>query len=68
MDRTAQMAVVAAREAVADAGVDLTARDPGRTGVSIGSACGCTMGLESEYVVVSDAGRNGRVSPTSSIE
>ncbi|MEU8819333.1 beta-ketoacyl-[acyl-carrier-protein] synthase family protein [Actinoplanes sp. NPDC048796] len=61
MDRTAQMAVVAAREAVADAGVDLTAGDPGRVGVSIGSACGCTMGLESEYVVVSDAGRKWTV-------
>lgn len=61
MDRTSQLAVVSAREAMADAG--LTADDlvPERTGVSMGSACGATMGLEEEYVVVSDGGRRWEV-------
>ncbi|MFC5827901.1 beta-ketoacyl-[acyl-carrier-protein] synthase family protein [Nonomuraea insulae] len=57
MDRAAQFAVVAAREAVAGSGIDLSATDPARTGVTVGSAVGCTMSLEREYVVVSDGGR-----------
>jgi minimal PKS ketosynthase (KS/KS alpha) len=57
MDRAAQFAVVTAREAVADSGLELTALDPYRTGVTIGSAVGATMGLDTEYRVVSDGGR-----------
>jgi act minimal PKS ketosynthase (KS/KS alpha) len=57
MDRAAQFAVVAARAAVNDSGLDPGALDPGTTGVSIGSAVGATMGLEQEYRVVSDDGR-----------
>jgi act minimal PKS ketosynthase (KS/KS alpha) len=57
MDRAAQLAVVATREAVADSGIELTDADPHRTGVTIGSAVGATMGLEAEYRVVSDDGR-----------
>ncbi|RVX44160.1 act minimal PKS ketosynthase (KS/KS alpha) [Nonomuraea polychroma] len=57
MDRAAQFAVVCAREAIADSGVDLAACDPGRVAVSVGSAVGCTMGLETEYAVLSDEGR-----------
>jgi minimal PKS ketosynthase (KS/KS alpha) len=56
MDRAAQLAVVAAREAVADSAVD-EGLDPHLTGVAIGTAIGCTMSLEEEYVVVSDGGK-----------
>ena len=57
MDRAAQLAVVATREAMADSGLDLVLPDPLRTGVSLGSALGATMGLEAEYRVVSDDGQ-----------
>ncbi|MEU1473238.1 beta-ketoacyl-[acyl-carrier-protein] synthase family protein [Streptomyces sp. NPDC005761] len=57
MDRAAQFAVVTAREAVHDSGLDLTALDPVRTGVTIGSAVGATTGLDQEYRTVSDGGR-----------
>ncbi|MFA3873256.1 beta-ketoacyl synthase [Streptomyces sp. MMCC 100] len=57
MDRAAQFAVVTAREAVADSGVEFTSLDPHRTGVTIGSAVGATMGLDQEYRTVSDSGR-----------
>jgi minimal PKS ketosynthase (KS/KS alpha) len=57
MDRAAQFAVVAARQAVADSGLELEATDPYRLGVTVGSAVGATMGLDEEYRVVSDGGR-----------
>ncbi|MFI6909464.1 beta-ketoacyl-[acyl-carrier-protein] synthase family protein [Nonomuraea sp. NPDC050394] len=57
MDRAAQFAVVSTREALADSGLDPTDLEPTRTGVTLGSAVGCTMSLEEEYVVVSDSGR-----------
>ncbi|WP_046729399.1 beta-ketoacyl-[acyl-carrier-protein] synthase family protein [Streptomyces humi] len=57
MDRAAQFAVVAARGAVADSGIEFAGLDPYRTGVTIGSAVGATMGLDEEYRVVSDGGR-----------
>jgi act minimal PKS ketosynthase (KS/KS alpha) len=38
--------------------------DPGRVAVSIGSAVGCTMGLEEEYAVLSDDGRRWLVDHT----
>ncbi|MER6016625.1 beta-ketoacyl-[acyl-carrier-protein] synthase family protein [Streptomyces anulatus] len=57
MDRAAQFAVVATREAISDSGIDLGALDPYRTGVTIGTAVGATMGLDQEYRVVSDGGR-----------
>ncbi|MEV5509249.1 beta-ketoacyl-[acyl-carrier-protein] synthase family protein [Streptomyces orinoci] len=56
-DRATQFAMVAAREAVESSGLDLLDLDVTRTGVTIGSAVGCTMGLEEEYRVVSDNGR-----------
>jgi len=57
MDRAAQFAVVTAREAIADSGLEFDALDPYRTGVTIGSAVGATMGLDQEYRTVSDGGR-----------
>lgn len=57
LDRAAQFAVVCAREALADSGLNLNGIGPDRIGVCIGSAVGATMSLENEYVVVSDAGR-----------
>ncbi|MFG3254467.1 beta-ketoacyl-[acyl-carrier-protein] synthase family protein [Streptomyces sp. NPDC048172] len=57
MDRAAQLAVVAAREAVADSGIEPGELDPVRTGVTVGSAVGASMSLEEEYRVASDDGR-----------
>ncbi|MGV4982319.1 beta-ketoacyl-[acyl-carrier-protein] synthase family protein [Streptomyces sp. NRAIS4] len=55
LDRAAQFAVVSAREALADSGLD-GQLDPLRTGVALGSAVGCTTGLDVEYATVSDSG------------
>jgi act minimal PKS ketosynthase (KS/KS alpha) len=57
MDRAAQLAVVATREAVTDSGIEADGLDPHRVGVTLGSAVGATMGLDQEYRVVSDGGR-----------
>jgi minimal PKS ketosynthase (KS/KS alpha) len=63
MDRAAQLALVSAWESMADSGLSRDDLDPARTGVVIGSAVGCTMGLEAEYIVVSDGGRHWLVDP-----
>lgn len=68
MDRAAQFAVVAAAEAVADAGLEPAELDPHRLGTVVGSAVGATMSLEREYVIASGRGRdwlvdNARTSP-----
>jgi act minimal PKS ketosynthase (KS/KS alpha) len=57
MDRAAQFAVVAATAAQADSGISTVRMDPHRMGVTVGSAVGATMGLDSEYRIVSDGGR-----------
>jgi act minimal PKS ketosynthase (KS/KS alpha) len=63
LDRAAQFGLVAAREALAESGLDTDELDPERIGVSIGSAVGATMSLEDVYVVLSDAGRRWLVDP-----
>jgi act minimal PKS ketosynthase (KS/KS alpha) len=57
LDRAAQFAVVAGREAVADSGLEFDQLDPGRVGVSLGTAVGCTTSLEREFIVGSDRGK-----------
>ncbi|MEV4517943.1 beta-ketoacyl-[acyl-carrier-protein] synthase family protein [Dactylosporangium sp. NPDC049525] len=62
MDRATQFAVVCARDAVADSGIDLGALPPHRTGVSLGSAVAAATSLEREYLVLSDSGRTWNMS------
>ncbi|OLT25801.1 beta-ACP synthase [Actinomadura sp. CNU-125] len=61
MDRAAQFGVVTSREALADSGLEPSDVPPERIAVSFGSAVGCTMGLEEEYVVLSDGGRDWNI-------
>ncbi|MFL4490125.1 beta-ketoacyl-[acyl-carrier-protein] synthase family protein [Streptomyces sp. VTCC 41912] len=62
MDRAAQFAVVTARQALADSGLDRGEHPPHRIGVTLGSAVGASMTLDQEYRVVSDGGRLEHVS------
>ncbi|GES30181.1 beta-ketoacyl-[acyl-carrier-protein] synthase family protein [Streptomyces angustmyceticus] len=55
-DRYIQFAMVAAEEALRDAGLDTESEDPWRVGVSLGTAVGGTTRLEHDYVAVSDHG------------
>ena len=63
LDRAGQFAVVAAREAMEDSGLEFERIDPTRTGVAFGSAVGCTTTLEREYIVSSDGGSQWLVDP-----
>ena len=63
LDRVAQFAVVAAREALADSGLELADVRPERLASVAGSAVGCTTRLEENYRVVSDDGANWLVDP-----
>ncbi|MFD5426129.1 beta-ketoacyl-[acyl-carrier-protein] synthase family protein [Streptomyces sp. NPDC127084] len=56
-DRYVQFALVAAREALRDAGLDPDREDSWRIGVSLGTAVGGTTRLEHDYVKVSSSGR-----------
>ncbi|MBF6328256.1 beta-ketoacyl-[acyl-carrier-protein] synthase family protein [Nocardia transvalensis] len=56
MDRATQFAVVCARDAVADSGLEIAATDPHRLGITLGSAVAAATSLETEYLVMSDSG------------
>lgn len=58
LDRAAQFALVAGREALADSGLEIDGPTAHRTGVSVGNAVGCTQKMEEEYVTISDGGRH----------
>ncbi|MFQ9933506.1 MAG: beta-ketoacyl-ACP synthase II, partial [Lachnospiraceae bacterium] len=62
MDRFSQFAVAAAKEAMEDAGIDMSKEDSYRVGVSIGSGVGSLMGIEREYDKLLEKGPN-RISP-----
>ncbi|MFI9051413.1 beta-ketoacyl-[acyl-carrier-protein] synthase family protein [Streptomyces sp. NPDC053427] len=57
-DRYIQFAMVAAREAVRNAGLDTGSENRWRMGVSLGTAVGGTTRLEHDYVAVSDSGQH----------
>jgi act minimal PKS ketosynthase (KS/KS alpha) len=63
LDRAVQLALVAAREAVDSSGIDLDALPPEHLGVTMGSAVGCTTGLEEQYVALSEVGQRWLVNP-----
>jgi len=67
LDRVAQFALVSAREAIADSGLE-DGQDPLRTGVSIGSAIGCTTGLATQYALLSGYGTDWDVDHTRATE
>lgn len=62
METFSQYAVAAAKEAVEDAGLDMTREDPYMAGTAIGSGIGSLQALEREYKRMSEKGP-GRVSP-----
>lgn len=57
MDRVSQFAIACTHQAIEDSGLDLSSVDPGRIGVSVGTAVGAATSLEQEYLVLSDSGR-----------
>ncbi|MGW5440420.1 beta-ketoacyl-[acyl-carrier-protein] synthase family protein [Nocardia asteroides] len=64
LDRAALFALTAAREALADSGIEIGDALRHRVGVSLGTAVGCTQKLESEYVAISDTGQQWVVDHT----
>jgi act minimal PKS ketosynthase (KS/KS alpha) len=63
-DRAGQFAIVAAREAIADSGLEPEAENAHRIGVSIGNGVGNAISMEQEYRTVSDNGRQWVVDPS----
>ena len=64
MDRATQFAVVAAREALADSELALSASAPHRVGVAVGTAQGCSISLDQQYARTSDRGQHWLVDHT----
>jgi 3-oxoacyl-[acyl-carrier-protein] synthase II len=62
MEQFCQFAVAAAKEALEDAGIDMTKEDPFRVGVSIGSGIGSLQAVEREHKKLMEKGP-GRVNP-----
>ena len=62
MERFSQFAVAAAREALEDAGIDMTKEDPFRVGVSVGSGIGGLAAIERETKKMIEKGPN-RINP-----
>ena len=58
MDRYVQFAVVAARMALEDSGLDLNKVDKERMGVSLANAICGTKYMEEEFALVTDSGKN----------
>ncbi len=63
MDRFSQFAVVAAHRAIEHAGLDLSASDPTRIGVEIGSAVGGMGAIERQSIALLEKGPR-KVNPT----
>jgi 3-oxoacyl-[acyl-carrier-protein] synthase II len=61
-DRYVQFAVAASKMAVEDSGIDLSAIDPRRYGVMVGSGIGGLSTIETQYEILLNKGP-GRVSP-----
>ncbi|MEU1478309.1 beta-ketoacyl-[acyl-carrier-protein] synthase family protein [Streptomyces sp. NPDC005760] len=64
LDRMVQFALAGLREALEDSGFAGGVPVPERAGVSLGSAVGCTTGLETQYAKVSSHGRDWLVDHT----
>lgn len=62
LDRFAQFALSAAREATRDAGLDLSLEDPERVGVYVGNGMGGLITMAEQFAVLAARGP-GRVSP-----
>lgn len=58
MDRYVQFALVAARMALEDSGLDLDKENRGRVGVSLANAICGTKYMEEEFALVTDSGKN----------
>lgn len=62
MELFSQYAVAAAKEAIEDAGLDMSKEDPYRVGTAIGSGVGSLQAIEREYTKIVEKGP-GRVNP-----
>jgi len=67
LDRAAQFAIVAGREAIADSGLDFDRLDPTRVAVALGCAIGCTTSLEREFVIGSADGSQWEIDQNYSV-